>query len=255
MAKVVEVPRGYYARTHEERYRAIMGSGAAFRERDMSEYVRPAWREFVAATELSDGERGVEMGSGTGINALRMASEGLPMVGLDVSPTAVSRAAELADGWGVDARFVAGDMCAAPFRSDVFDFAANIWTLHAVGEPDLRHRSLVEMWRVLRPGGRLFLHNEASREDVDADDVVTVETNTWNIGNRTVRLTRPDESQVEVSVPGFMPEGLTGRRSLREHVDEVQRAGFEVTRAEEQGVRPGPDVPENPMMFVLARKP
>ena len=49
MAKVVEVPRGYYARTHEERYRAIIGSGAAFRERDMSQYVQPAWREFVAA--------------------------------------------------------------------------------------------------------------------------------------------------------------------------------------------------------------
>jgi SAM-dependent methyltransferase len=255
MAKVVEVPRGYYARTHEERYRAIIGSGAAFRERDMSQYVQPAWREFVAAAGLSQGEVGVEMGSGTGINALRIASEGLPMAGLDISPTAASRAAELAREWGVDARFVVGDMFAAPFPSGAFDIAVNIWTLHAVGEPQLRDRSLAEMWRVLRPGGRVFLHNERSRDDVPADDVVTVETDTWNIGNRTVRLTRPDQSQVEVSVPGFMPEGLTGRRTLGEHVEEVERAGFEITRAEEQSVQPNPDVPENPMMFVFARKP
>lgn len=252
---VVEVPRAYYARVHEARYRAIIGAGAGFRERDMSEYVRPAWTEFVAAAELSRGERGVEMGSGTGINALRIASDGFPMAGLDISPTAASRAGELAREWAVDACFVAGDMFHAPFASGSFDFAANIWTLHAVGEQELRDRGLAEMRRVLRPGGWLFLHNERSVEDVAADDIVTVETDAWNIAELTQRLTRQDGSQVEVTFPGHMPAGLSGRRSLRQHVAEVERAGLQVARAEEQSVQPRPDIPENPMMFVFARKP
>ncbi len=70
MKKVVEVPRGYYSRVHEARYKAILGSGAAFRERDMSVYVRPAWRDFSNVAGLAAGQRGIEMGSGTGINAL-----------------------------------------------------------------------------------------------------------------------------------------------------------------------------------------
>ncbi len=221
----------------------------------MSQYVRPAWRDFAAAAELSPGELGVEMGSGTGINSLCIASEGMPMIGLDISPTASSRATRLAGEWGVRARFVAGDMFHAPFPSAAFDFGVNIWTLHAVGEQDLRDRALAEMRRVLRPGGRLFLHNERSIEDSGADDVVTVETDAWNIVNRTVRLTRPDGSDVEVSVPGFMPEGLTGRRSLREHIVEVERAGFDVLHAEAQSAQPRPDIPENPMMFLYARRP
>jgi len=255
MSKVVEVPRGYYARVHEARYRAIIGSGAAFRERDMSEHVRPAWREFATETKLSPGNRGVEMGSGTGINALSIAAEGWPMAGLDISPTAASRAGELARERGVDACFVAGDMFRAPFAPRSFDFGVNIWALHTVGEQELRDRSLSETWRVLRPGGWLFLHNERSVADVAADDVVTVETDAWNIGDRTQRLTRRDGSEVEVTFPGHMPAGLTGRRSLREHVAEVERAGFEIARAETQSVQPRPDIPDNPMMFVFARKP
>jgi SAM-dependent methyltransferase len=255
MRKVVEVPRNYYARVHEARYQAILGAGAVFREGGMSEHVLPHWQQFVAAEAVSGGERGVEAGSGTGINALHIAASGMPMTGLDISPTVAARARQLAEERGLNARFVAGDMFHAPFADGAFDFAANIWTLHAVGEQDLRHRSLAEMWRVLRPGGRLFLHNERSTEDAGAGDVVTVEADAWNIGDRTQTFTRRGGGEVEVSFPGHMPEGLTGRRSLREHVEEVEGAGFDVTRAEEFTARPAPDVPGNPMMVVFARKP
>ncbi len=254
MKDAVRVPRNYYARVHEARYQAILGADAVFREGDMSEYVQPAWREFVVDAGLSVAERGAEIGSGTGINALHMASDGFPMVGLDISPTAVRRARQLAGERRLDARFVVGDMFDPPFADGAFDFTANIWTLHAVGEQVLRDRSLAEMWRILRPGGWLFLHNERGEQDARADDVVTVETDAWNIGERTQTFTRRDGGEVEVSFPGHMPEGLTGRRSLREHVQEVERAGFEITRAKEFTAQPRPDVPGNPMMVVFARK-
>ncbi len=177
------------------------------------------------------------------------------MEGLDISPRAASRAGELAREWGVCARFVVGDMFDAPFAGHAFDFAVNIWALHVVGEQRLRDRCLAEIWRVLRPGGHLFLHNERSVEDVRADGVTTVEMDAWNTGVRTQRMTRHDGAQVEVSFPGHMPAGLTGRRSLREHSVEVQRAGYEVLTAKAQTVQPRPDIPGNPMMFVFARKP
>jgi SAM-dependent methyltransferase len=51
----------------------------------------------------------LDAGSGTGENALRVAAAGLSVLGVDVAPTAVSRARDKASARGLDAEFVVAD--------------------------------------------------------------------------------------------------------------------------------------------------
>lgn len=178
------------------------------------------------------------------------------MTGLDISPTAVHKAAELTEAYDSSARFLVGDMFTSAFQTSSFDFALNIWALHVVGEQELRDKHLSECYRVLRPGGYLFLHNESSAVDVLCPDeeIVIQETEEWNISERTNKFNLSDGGKVEVSFPGHMPPELSGRRSLHEHQMELERAGFTVLECWEDIICPNPSVPGNPVMIAFAQR-
>ena len=254
--RIVRVPKNYYYRVHETRYYNIFGAGARFRQDQMNSYVADAWDRFRSRVEISPGALGIEFGSGTGINTVTVCQQGFEMMGVDISPTVVRRAVELAKEKNCSAQFFVGDMFTPALWSESFDFAVNIWTLHAVGEQHLRDKHLSECYRVLKSGGYLFLHNESSEEDVlDPEEELVIETaNVWNIPKHTNKFDLPDRSQVEVSFPGHMPPGLSGRRSLREHREELERAGFEVLECYEDVMRPHPSVPGNRVMIAFAHR-
>jgi SAM-dependent methyltransferase len=71
-------------------------------------------------------------------------------VGLDRDPAFARQAAGNAPG----ARIVVGDMRALPFKREAFDVVLFAHTLEVT--PD-RTATVQELWRVLRPGGRLWL--------------------------------------------------------------------------------------------------
>ena len=222
----------------------------------MNPHVSQTWKKFRSFARLQTGDSGIEFGSGTGINAITISLEGYRMTGLDISPTAVRKAVELAKARSSSTRFLVGDMFAPALQGNSFDFALNIWTLHAVGEQDLRDKHLSECYRILRPGGYMFLHNESSEVDVLCPDeeIVIQEIEGWNILECTNKFDLPDGSKVEVSFPGHMPPGLSGRRSLREHQAELERAGFTVLECWEDTIRPNPSVPGNRVMIAFAQK-
>lgn len=255
--RIVKVPKNYYRRVHEARYQKIFGAGAIFRQKRMNPSVSQAWQKFRSCAFLQSGDSGIEFGSGTGINAITVSLEGFRMVGLDISPTAVHKAVELARARNSSAHFLVGDMFASTFQASSFDFALNIWTLHAVGEQNLRDKHLSECYRILKPGGYFFLHNESSERDVLSSDeeIVIQEVEEWNISERTNQFDLPDGGKIEISFPGHMPPGLSGRRSLREHQEELERAGFRVLQCWEELMRPNPSVSGNRVMIVFARKP
>lgn len=79
---------------------------------DVPELPSP-FAEWVAP-RLQPGQRVVELGFGTGRDALWFADLGHRVTGLDFAPSAVARASEVAGRRGLDATFRVLDLCDAP---------------------------------------------------------------------------------------------------------------------------------------------
>lgn len=254
--RVVRVPKDYYYRVHETRYRKILGSGSVFRQKQMDSHILGAWNEFVSMVNLVQGATGIEFGSGTGVNAIAISQQGFQMTGIDISPTAVKKANELTMKNQEQVNFLVGDMFATNLHPESFDFAVNIWALHVVGEQHLRDKHLAECYRILKPGGYLFLHNESSNKDIlDPNECVVIEeVNEWNIPELTNIFELPNGDNIQVSFPAHMPTDLSGRRSLEEHIDELEKAGFKVLKCYGDEMHCSPSIPGNKVMIAFACK-
>jgi SAM-dependent methyltransferase len=96
------------------------------------------------ARELPDGARVLDAGAGECAYKERFARQRYSGVDLGIGDTA----------WNYSQLDAVADLTAIPFRTDVFDAVVNVVTLEHVKEPA---SVLGEMYRVLRPGGRLLL--------------------------------------------------------------------------------------------------
>lgn len=97
--------------------------------------------------------RTLEVGIGTGLN-LPHYPTGIDLVGLDPDPDLLEGARRRAAGLAHPATLVEGDAMALPFPDASFDTVVATFVL--CGVPDDR-AAIVEMLRVLVPGGRLLL--------------------------------------------------------------------------------------------------
>ncbi|MGH7893378.1 MAG: methyltransferase domain-containing protein [Candidatus Binatia bacterium] len=99
--------------------------------------------------------RGLDIGCGRGWYIAALRGAGPRMTGIDMSIRQLAAAAEHL-GRGVP--LVQGSVLALPFRNDAFDFAYVINVLHHVAPPAAQRAALAEIARVVRPGGRVFVH-------------------------------------------------------------------------------------------------
>lgn len=103
------------------------------------------------------GDRVLDVASGSGVSALLAARElGCEVTGLEYGAAAVREANAAAASMGLDdrVRFRQGDAEALPFADESFD--AVLCECSLCTFPDKR-RAASELYRVLRPGGRLVL--------------------------------------------------------------------------------------------------
>jgi ubiquinone/menaquinone biosynthesis C-methylase UbiE len=122
-----------------------------------------AHQTLLERAELADGQRVLEIGSGTGNLTLRAkrASPGAELVGVDPDPLALARAQRKLHGErGI--RFDHGYAQKLPYADGEFDRVLSSLMLHHL-DSDAKAAALAEAFRVLRPGGRLHL------VDVDAN--------------------------------------------------------------------------------------
>ncbi len=117
---------------------------------------RTVWRfELKVLLDLlkpRPGELILDGGCGTGILATELAGSGAVVVGVDVSAAMLAGARKNTEGTGV--MLLQADLHALPFSPLVFDAAVCFTVLEFAGEPE---GVLREIWRVLRPGGRLVI--------------------------------------------------------------------------------------------------
>jgi ubiquinone/menaquinone biosynthesis C-methylase UbiE len=179
--------------------------GADPRQREMR-------RAFLEDAGFPPGAEVLEVGCGTGV--LTRVVAGLPevdaVVGVDVAPSLLERARELA-ATVPNVSFDHADARALPFAGGRFDAVVFDSTLSHVPEPE---RALAEAHRVLRPGGRLAAF--------DGDYATT-----------TVAL--DDHDPLQACVDAMMAGSVNARRVMRRLPALLRAAGLEPGRARSHG--------------------
>jgi ubiquinone/menaquinone biosynthesis C-methylase UbiE len=97
------------------------------------------------------GERALDVGTGTGHYAAWLAGLGLRVTGLDASE-AMLQIARAREVQGHPVSWRQGTAAALPFEDGAFDLVLSVTVLEFVDRPD---QAVREMFRVVRPGGRL----------------------------------------------------------------------------------------------------
>ena len=108
----------------------------------------------------------IDVGCGTGENALHLASRGLAVVGVDGAPTAIARAQEKARLRRSSATFVVGDALALGTLGRAFDTAVDCGLFHTFSDAD-RVRFERSLHGTLRAGARYVL---LCFSELEADD-------------------------------------------------------------------------------------
>ena len=111
-------------------------------------------RSLTEGLRLSEGELLVDLACGAGGPGLWAAKEtGARLVGLDLSPVAVARAAERVAGVGLAGR---AEFAQGTFESTGLEAASAdaVMTIDALQYAPDKTKALVEVARILRPGGR-----------------------------------------------------------------------------------------------------
>jgi len=110
--------------------------------------------------------RVIDVGCGTGENALYLAKLGLDVVGVDGSREAIRQARDKANSRGISITFDLADVLELDDYRDSFDTATDSGVFH-VFEDDDRPRYERSVHGVLHPGGRLFLLCFSDRQPGD----------------------------------------------------------------------------------------
>jgi SAM-dependent methyltransferase len=115
-------------------------------------------RQIIAARRA--GTRGLDVGCGQGWYVARMREIGFDVNGIDASAGQIQLAAR---NIGAPDLVQVGSALRIPAADATYDFAYSINVVHHLPSVGDQRAALVEMFRVLRPGGLLFLHEINTR--------------------------------------------------------------------------------------------
>ncbi|MEW5802367.1 MAG: class I SAM-dependent methyltransferase [bacterium] len=112
--------------------------------------------ELVKSGRVRPG-RCIDLGCGAGNYSIYLASQGFEVTGIDLSPTAISRAQENAAKKGVHCTFLVADMLADGLDKvqGTFDFAFDWGVLHHIF-PEKRMEYIAQVHKKLKSGGIYF---------------------------------------------------------------------------------------------------
>ena len=98
----------------------------------------------------------LDAGCGTGENALLLAAQGHPVLGVDFAAAAIERAAAKSAHRGLPVEFLVADALDLAALGRTFDTVLDVGLFHTFSEAE-RPRYAASLGAALRPGGRVFL--------------------------------------------------------------------------------------------------
>lgn len=104
--------------------------------------------------EIKHGEAALDVGCGTGNYTIELAKRGADVIGIDSSEEMLAWARIKAQKANIETSFHAADAMNLPFPDSTFDTVISNGLLCFLKEPE---KALMEMRRVLKPGGRLVV--------------------------------------------------------------------------------------------------
>ena len=107
--------------------------------------------------KLGSGRRGLDLGCGLGQQTRAMRERGFDVIGIDAAHGLVKRAHE--DGQPV----LTASALQLPFADESLDFVFVVGVLHHLPDTTAQLAAVAEVHRVLRPGGRLLVHETNPR--------------------------------------------------------------------------------------------
>lgn len=129
--------------------------------------VRALRRQVVELARLQPGEHTLDVGCGTGtlaIEAQRQVGATGRVVGIDPGERQIAEARAKAARRHLSTEFLVGVIERLPFPDETFDVALSTLMMHHLPQ-SLKREGLVEIARVLKPGGRLVIGDFTSKRD------------------------------------------------------------------------------------------
>jgi SAM-dependent methyltransferase len=112
----------------------------------------PLLVDFVTSGRVAPAPT-LEIGAGTGTNAIWLAERGFEVLAVDVSPLAIERAQAKLEGRALPCSFLAFDFLAAPLKDDRFKFVFDRGCFHVFDEAAERQQFASRVAAALAPGG------------------------------------------------------------------------------------------------------
>jgi ubiquinone/menaquinone biosynthesis C-methylase UbiE len=123
----------------------------------------PDLEALVRAAAPHPGMHVLDLGCGAGHTALALAASAASVTAVDVTPEMLGVAERLARARGAsNLKFRQADAAALPFDSFSFDLVTSRYSAHHFADPTA---ALIEVARVLRPGGRFLLVDTVAPEE------------------------------------------------------------------------------------------
>jgi ubiquinone/menaquinone biosynthesis C-methylase UbiE len=161
--------------------------------------------ETIRLAQIAPGAAVLDVGCGTGTLTLRanaaVGSTGR-VCGVDAAPEMIAQARRKAQKAGALVEFQVGVIEALEYADGTFDRVLSSLMMHHL-PPDLQERALVEVYRVLKPGGQLLI------VDFDA-----------SVPRRGAHGLHHNAQHTAPAATPAMPEGSRGLQQL------VMKAGF-----------------------------
>ncbi len=154
----------YYG-MHENTYRRLEADGVSCWDRTAFDafYMRPFLELALARLEPRSGRQALNLGCGTGPVTCFLAAHGYSALGVDLSPTALRMAGQIAAERCLDARFERNDVLDI-VGEERFDLIVDSHCLHCIIYDDDRQRLYATVQRLLKPDG-VFLVETMARHD------------------------------------------------------------------------------------------